>query len=96
MHGRRPILEVPALDRGHRLQPARRLALVEEHVQQDRPGRGQIEHLLGDVEPGVDAAQREDVEQEPAGEEGDVDDALVLLVVELEALHSAWCGDRFG
>ena len=96
VHGRRPILEIPALDRGHRLQPAGGLALVEEDVQQDRPGRDQIDHLLDDAEPGVDAAQGEDVEQEPAGEEGDVDDVLVLLVVAPQPIDRGGCGGRFG
>ena len=96
MRGRRPILEIPALDLWHPLQPAGGLALVEEDVQQDRRGRSQIDNLLDDVDPGVDAAQGEHVEQKPAGEEDDVDRVLVLLVVAPQPIDRGGRGSGFG
>ena len=63
-------------------------------MQQDRRGHDQIDHLLGDTEPRIDAGQREDVEQESAGEEGrSIPVRLFTKITEVGTLE-LWCESR--
>jgi len=63
-------------------------------VDQDRGHGREIDGLLADGQPGVDAPEREDVEQEPGDEEPDREAALVSSRIELDPLEGAGRGAR--
>src|SRR5262245_3943142 len=59
------------------------------HLEQHDADEREIDRLLADGEPGVDAAEREDVEEEAGDEERDREAPLVARGVELDPLERA-------
>src|SRR5258706_10931236 len=80
--------QAEAQDRGA-IAGLRRVVRREEHPGQDRGDDGEVDRLLDDHVPRIDAADRDQVEGEAEDEEQAGDAALVLVVVEPEPLDRA-------
>src|SRR5262245_29553441 len=66
------------------------------HLEQHDADEREIDRLLADGQPGVDAAEREDVEEEAGDEEHNREAPLVARGVELDPLEGAGrCARRF-
>jgi hypothetical protein len=66
---------------GHRI--GRRGALLQQHVNKHGGHYGEVDRLLGDRDPGIDAPRGENVEDKAGGEKRRGDATFVAAVVEL-------------
>src|SRR4051812_10129528 len=95
MHDGDAVFVIPALDSPHAFQIARRLAFGKKHLQQYSADENQIDRLLSDGVPGIDAVECDYIENKAGGERGDVDGVLVAFVIELEPFEARSRGWRF-
>src|SRR4029077_14361731 len=83
------VLEIPALQARCGAEIGCRTLLGEEHLDEDDGNEREVDSLLPDSQPGIDAAERQDVEEEAGDEECDSEPALVAGVVEAQPLEGA-------
>ncbi|NJL25118.1 MAG: hypothetical protein HC902_08040 [Calothrix sp. SM1_5_4] len=89
MNDRGPVVVVPAFEHEHPAELRRRAGLLKKHLHERGQQDAQINDLLADGLPRVDARDHQEIEDEAADKEGDGETFFVLLVHFAQALEAS-------